>query len=470
LAHPQVPATRNEGRVADFLITQLEGIDKTSTFHAAVERLPPAHGVWIDRRAVRRQQYWSLQLSATDTLPRSDDVWSQAVADALERAVARHLTGPAPVGCMLSGGLDSSSIAIVANAQLVAQGRGPLATFSSIDSSDGDCAETSAIRSMLALPGFDPTVIDHAAPGRLLDRLQTLVQEADEPFDALMTLVNAQYCAATDKGVDAVMDGVDGDSLFLEGAGIVRQLRSGHWRAAWKNARGQRRIHGEGAPVLLELGKAARSALVPDALRSRVTALRRHRQVRDNLATSLIAPDFAHRIDLRGRLATIAHHRSLGPRTSAPQEALEALAHPYLTAALERYHRVAAAHGAQPRHPFTDRRLLELCVNLPDRQRFHDGWSKAVLRCAMRDRLPPAVCWRTGKQHLGWALTRALLTHDAGTLTAELRANRKVLDPYVDQARLDAALSALGKPGDDAAAQLVFEALILASWLPRHPG
>ena len=47
LALPQTPYRINEGRIADFLITQLEGIDKTSTFFEEVYRLPPAHTVTI---------------------------------------------------------------------------------------------------------------------------------------------------------------------------------------------------------------------------------------------------------------------------------------------------------------------------------------------------------------------------------------------------------------------------------------
>ena len=125
-----------------------------------------------------------------------------------------------------------------------------------------------------------------------------------------------------------------------------------------------------------------RSALMPDRLRDRVATLRLGSTTRRNIATSLIAPDFARRIDLRARLAALARH-GVHDRSDVRLGAASTLDHPYVTVAVERYHRLGAAHGVQPRHPFTDRRLLELCVHLPDRQRFDRGWSKAVLRRAM---------------------------------------------------------------------------------------
>jgi len=182
---------------------------------------------------------------------------------------------------------------------------------------------------------------------------------------------------------------------------------------------------------------------------------------------SLIAPDFARRIDLRARLATLARHGS-HDRSDVRAEAIATLDRPSVTVALERYQRIGAAHGVQPRHPFTDRRLMELCIHLPDRQRFDAGWSKAVLRRALQGRLPDAVCWRMGKQHLGWALTRRLMAPDLISLAGRLAGQRDLLAPYVDLSKLDRALAAVGRPGDDDAALMVFEAAALAGWLTRR--
>jgi asparagine synthase (glutamine-hydrolysing) len=468
LAHPQVPETLDEGRIADFLVTQLEGIDKTSTFYREVRRLAPAHWISLGADGARSRRYWSLDKATIPALPQSDAAWADAVTTALERAVANHLCDHESVGCMLSGGLDSSALAAIASQQLAAAGRGPLPTFSSINTGDPDCAETRAIRAMLALPGFAPTLIDHADLEAFRPHLLQDVENAAEPFDALAVLLAAQYRMAARRGVDAVMDGMDGDSLFSPGAGLVRQVRGGRWREAWRNAHGHQRILGQPGLARWALGQAIRSAALPDRLRARAAALRRGSTTRRNVRTSLIAPEFAHRIDLRARLATLASHGS-HDRGDVRREAAATLDSPSVTVALERYHRIAAAHGVQPRHPLTDRRLLELCIHLPDRQRFDRGWSKAVLRRALEGRLPDTVCWRLGKQHLGWDLTRRLRAPGQASLGDRLDAQWSLMAPYVDRAKLDRALAALGQPGDDEAVQAVLEALALGAWLARRP-
>lgn len=466
LALPGVPADLDEGRIADALTPQLECIDKTSTFHRAIQRLPPAHAISIRAQGLRQRRYWQLQPGLAAPLPRGDAQWADALTEVLEQAVREHLDGEQPVGCMLSGGMDSSSLAVIARDQLAAAGRGPLPTFSSIDD-DPACRETGAIRAVLAQPGFDATLVDPAAIDTLRDELNAAAWHSEEPFDGAMLLLHAQYLMAARSGVAAVMDGIDADTLLSAGDTLVRQLRSLHWLAAWRNARGQQRIY-PGLRAGKTLARAARSAVTPNGLRKRLAAPRLQRDSDALVRDTLLAPEFAARIDLPARLRRFAQWRSLDtPRDSASQAA-QSLAHTNTTAGFERYHRVAAWHGVEPRHPFDDRRVLELCVNLPDAQRMAGGWSKVVLRRAMQGRLPDPVCWRTGKEHLGWSLVQRLVLRDIGDVRERIASCRDVLAPYVAPAKLDAALARLHEPQGDH--QDVFAALHLGHWLQRQSG
>ena len=139
-------------------------------------------------------------------------------------------------------------------------------------------------------------------------------------------------------------------------------------------------MYPDGPSTLQQLGRATVRAVIPQPALQAVRGWRSRDEAGQNIATSLISRGFAERIDLGERLATLRAHRPQVPPKDAGAESVVALQHPYVTVALERYHRVAAAHGVQPRHPFTDRQLIEFAVTLPDRQRQSDGWSKAVLR------------------------------------------------------------------------------------------
>jgi asparagine synthase (glutamine-hydrolysing) len=466
LAHPRVPRDINEARIADFLVEGLEGVDFTSTFHLAVERHAPAHALLVTPQRSDLRRYWRLQPGLGGPLPHGDDAWADALTEALERAVAQRLKGPGRTGSMLSGGLDSTSLAIIAGEQLRAAGRPPLPTFSAIHGGLPGCRETQAVRQLLSLSIFDGHVTDLADLGGGTPGLLRFLDDFDEPFDANMALVDAQYQGAAAHGVDAVIDGIDGDTLFSAGDVLRRQLRAGQWPSALRNARGMTRIYG--GLTGLRLLPPLRSALMPAGVRRILWPLRSRQRRRQYVAHSLIHPDFALRIGLDERLERLRALRSLSPWSGPEMEAVEGLQHTFPVVGLERYHRVAARHGVTPLHPFTERRLLELCVNLPDRQRLRDGWSKPVLRHAMRGRMPDPVRWRSDKQHLGWRLNHALWQARQDALHRLLQESRGRLGPYVDLGKVNGLIAQLDGPRPDPVLGQLLYACVLAHWLSRQ--
>ena len=139
--------------------------------------------------------------------------------------------------------------------------------------------------------------------------------------------------------------------------------------------------------------------------------------------------------------------------------------HAYPVVGAERYVRVAAGHGIIPLSPFSDRRLLELCVHLPDRQRLRDGWTKPALRQAMTERMPEPVRLRTDKQHLAWRLTISLTEQPEAQLPELLPEQRDVLMPYLVPGKLDTLQ--LGNTGPGRKRLVLFSLTRLAAWLSR---
>ena len=466
LAHPWVPNEVNEARIADYLLEcaggGLEGVDFTTSFHRGIERHPPRHVLRVTAQGGQSRRYWQLEPGRAGPLPSTDQDWADALTEAMERAVAQRLAGPHRTGSMLSGGLDSTSLAIIAADQLHAAGRGPLPTFSAIDSSRPECLETAAIRTALQRPGYAPQLFDIAAPGDLQEELDRFLDEFDQPFDASMAVLDAQYANAARLGVDAVIDGANGDSLFLPSGTLRRQIRSGHWLAVWRNAQGLTRFGGR---PWQHLYHPLRAAPTPDWLRQMLAPWRDRRVRQSLLDQALLTPGLAQRSDAEGRLRQMKSLRSALPLATAT-EAAEALMHTFPVAGAERYARVAARHGITPLAPFSERRLLELCVHLPDRHRLREGWTKPALRQAMTGRMPEPVRLRTDKQHLGWRLTRRLWDATPEHWAARLEAGRPHLAPLLDLDRLDA----LPSHPDSGPTQLLLGATLLGHWLGRDPG
>ena len=76
----------------------------------------PGHYLQYDSKGLVIRKYWSiddLSFSRDD-----EDVATKKVRHLLERAVESHLVSDVPVGVALSGGIDSSAIAIIAGRKL----------------------------------------------------------------------------------------------------------------------------------------------------------------------------------------------------------------------------------------------------------------------------------------------------------------------------------------------------------------
>lgn len=454
LAHPDVPQCINEERIADFL-DDVEGIDLPSTFFEDVHRLPPAHFLSVTANGLNLQRYWELQPKAPLVLG-GDEAYADAFLDVFTEAVRCRLRSPGPVGSMLSGGMDSGSVAAVAARLLSADGAGPLHTISAVGPDPETCIETRTILSASSLPGLAPQFVDQADMDTYRHALMDL-PKSGEPFDFHMTLIRAVYLAAQQQGLKIMLDGVAGDVVMISGNRVGQLLSAGRMVAAVREARAEARFWGPTWPWWKSLAHAAWAARVPDSVRN----FRDRRRARRTSRASLVAPELAKLIDL-------ARGRQTGKTTqSGGQFSVErrrqSILHPHLTAARERYDRVAAANAIEPRDPFIDVRVIQFCLSLPAEQLQSDGWPKLVLRRAMQGLLPETMVWRVGKEHLGWAFTLTLFDGWKGWLD-ELEAGKPLLRRFVRADLLEASNQRQGNALDT---EQQFKLFFLLNWLRR---
>lgn len=455
LAANDIPRLINEGRIADFLENQLEGIDHTSTFFEGVYRLPPAHCLSVDANGLVLHRYWTLQAGPELQLG-SNEAYAEGLLQVLTQAVASRLRTVGPIGSMLSGGMDSGSVTAIAARLLKQQAGGPLHTFSCAGPDPATCVETRAIHAALTLPGIEPHVANHADLSQFTEELMQLTRESDEPFDGHMTLVRTAYLMARNAGVKVVLDGVAGDSALPSISRTARLVRQGRLFRAWQEAVGMANFWG-GASLQYFLG-GLREALTPNAvrhLRDRLRSLRGHRR-----QGSLLHQDFAQKVNLRSRLKIFQQHAQSGLNSKAAQH-LTALQHPFLAVGRERYDRVAAALAIEPRDPFMDLRVIDYCLRLPAEQIDSQGWIKIVLRRAMAGYLPDEVRWRVGKQHLGGQYTQNMLLAWEGLPNA-LAAAPARLATYLDP---DAACLSQGNEPTRLYCVEQHQMIFLAEWM-----
>ncbi len=397
LANPQVPQRINEGRIADYLVGYLEGIDRTSTFYQEIYRFPQAQCRVIDRERHTDRTYWALDPTKEIRLG-SDDEYAAAFLEVFTEAVRARLRTPGRAGSMLSGGLDSSSIVGVARNLLREGGHGPLHTFSAV-SIDEENIETQIIRAALQMDHLDPHLLRSDELDGLVGDYESLYRETHDPFDTTMAIPQAMYILARRQGLKALLDGVPGDNVVSLGFNYLTFLfRHGQWATAVSEAFGLSKLYHRWdlSPweLLLTHSKAAVAPNWWRTFRMKTTQERRIERARQ---TAYISQTFASKIDLAGRIRMYEDQQKT-TRTMR-EDHVRRLDHRYLVG-VERYGRVAAHYSIEPRHPYLDKRVIEYCIGLDWKQKDYRGWSKVVNRRAMGGILPDEVRWSTPRYNL----------------------------------------------------------------------
>jgi asparagine synthase (glutamine-hydrolysing) len=486
LALEGVPQRLNETRVADHLLMPVSK-DPAITFYEGVRSLAPAHtaSVHAGDADVKQHRYWRLDPDREIRLD-SDEEYAEALREIFVEAVRCRLRSPRPVATMLSGGLDSSSIASTA-AHLRQTGDGggapgPLHALSAVFDDVTECDERPFIEAVLSeYDGFAPHafVADQTSP-------LTEVGRRTRAFDRAIKGGNGYipwhlYDVASRRGARVVLSGFDGDTAVSHGRKYLVELaEAGRWIRLAREAKAYaQRMDQDWPPVVWAWLK--RYAVDPAVNRYRPLrfarrawrgGVRRLRPARDDTdATPAVGQRAWRRVLSPAFLARVEAHREAPPAlpTTEREHHHRILTRALMPRTIESLEASAAAHGMDLRLPFFDRRVIEFCLALPPEQKMQNGWTRLVMRRAMKGLLPEKVRWRPQKSNIGPSFDHGLLKYETDRLTAMVRDNTGDVARFVD---LDVLEEALGNFASGQIKQgqalLLWRALSLALWLEQN--
>jgi asparagine synthase (glutamine-hydrolysing) len=394
----------------------------TGTLYAGVERLGPGEMLRFGPGGVSRSRYWEPRFDEPLELPAGE--WAERVREGLRLAVERRLDPEKGTGVLLSGGLDSASIAAVGADSLSACS----GTFPEHPQAD-EAALIAELRQALGLEGL----VAEVRPGGLLASVFEHAAAWRAPllgWGDFWTLPLLR--AAGDRGIGTMLDGDGGDEVFAPRTyALADALRGGRPRRVLQLAR---RLPGSGPHVgrRREAAMVARLALA-GALPPRpagwagagdgapawlASATRRRLRRSDDL-------DGWKRLDGPRWWASAAHGVSAG---------IEA------TGVFEHQRRRAAMAGLEARHPMLDLDLVELALRQPPAQTLDPRFSRPVLREAMAGLLPDSVRLRPQKALFEHLIVSAMRGPDAAGIAQILTAPGAEVGAYVDRDRMAATL------------------------------
>ena len=361
----------------------LDHLDET--FFRGIRRLQPAHSLVFDESGMRVWSYWRLE----EREPPDDA--AEEFRELFLDSVRLELRSDVPIGTALSGGLDSSAVAVSADRLLRTEATnaealgGRQRTFTAYFEQPG-YDERPFAEAVVAQTGAEPTWVTFGA-SELVDDLPRIVAAQGEPFGSTSICAGWYVMrAAKTGGVKVLLDGQGGDELL---AGYRAHLG---FRLADLLARGRlRELKAEVAGTehsRVALATAVARPFAPEGL---------VRAVRARARGSLVHPE------LRGARSAGVDGSPFPDRLRRYQQLV--LMRRGLPELLRYEDRNSMAHSLEARVPFLDHRLVELCFSLPPEELIRGGVTKSLLRRALGDLLPPQV--RERRDKLGFVTPEA---------------------------------------------------------------
>ncbi|MCB1057421.1 MAG: hypothetical protein KDD11_18125, partial [Acidobacteria bacterium] len=432
-ALPAVTLAADGEALGEYLATGYEDPDRC--FFAQVEPVPA--GTWIEIRLDTLEigapvAYWHPERDSS--LPIDDpEEAAEAFARALRDAVTLHLRSDVPVGCALSGGLDSSSVAALIEEGAPASGARLLtftARFPGTTIDEGAQVERTA-----AALGLDSHFVEPRAE-TLLAELDDFVWSHDEPVGSLSQY--AGYCVARltrAHGVPVVLNGQGGDEVL-----------GGYWQSYLMYLR-QLARGGHGLALLGHL----LGALAPGGNRELLRQL------------PVLGRRYLHRRRATtGRGSLTDGLMGLSERSRRLFE----IRRLYLPRLLKWDDRNFMAFSVEGRYPFLDHRLIELCLRMTPRTLYRSGWTKMPLRRGLAGVLPDEVRHRRLKLGFETPQERWL----AGALAARLQAfvtDDSPLSGWIAPEALRRLAAAVKRGADRETHEALLRCFLADRWLRR---
>ena len=381
------------GALAEYVTFQFTTGEQT--LFRGIRELPPGHALVVENGDVRTWRYWDLSYEID--FDHSEDWFHARLAELLDDSVALHLRSDVPVGAYVSGGIDSSLMAVLANRADPANHQAFHGRFTDYPGYD----ESGFARLVTERTGGELHVMDITAQD-FSNHIRDTIYHLDSPAAGPGSFPQYMVSKLAAEHVKVVLGGQGGDEIF---GGYARYLVAYLEQCLKAGIEGTYR---DGSFVV------TLESIIPN-----LTQLREYKPMirqfwRDGLFDELDdryfrlvdrSNDMGSEIDrdaldfdaVRARFDVIFNNR----RNVRREAYLNCMTHfdlkCSLPALLQVEDRMSMAHGLESRVPMLDHPLIEFIATVPANVKFQGGRLKHMLKETYRDALPEEIVDRRDK-------------------------------------------------------------------------
>ena len=396
LAHPSVHPSLNLDALRQYL--SFDYIPAPHSIYQGIQKLPAAHTLTVEDGRVHVERYWHLSYKKAARVPTEEEA-EDKLRELIEDSVHMRLVSDVPLGVLLSGGVDSSTVAAMA----VRSSNEAVKTFS-ISFAETSFDESSYARAVAKYLGTD-----HHEERLSVDLAANLVSEIgswmDEPLSDPSLVPTYLLSRFTRKHVTVALGGDGGDELFA-GYEMYPAHKFAHIYA--RLPRALRRALVE--PIVRHLPVKTKNLSFDYKARRFVTGMDYDEVARHHVWFGSFTPEEQEQLltekakaasssDIYADARRLLSEECDADNTIEKMQCLDTqlyLAEDILT----KVDRASMAVSLEVRAPFLDPRVAEYAASLPVNYKLRGRKTKYILKRAVRDMLPPFVT-RRGKKGFG---------------------------------------------------------------------
>lgn len=391
------------------------------TAFEGVYELPPGHYLTVSQGTVRTRRYWDVPICERDAqLDGTVDSMTETVRELLEDAIRIRLRADVPVGCYLSGGLDSSGVAAITARRFNAD----LNTFG-IRFEDEAFDEGSHQEMMAAFLGTRHREV-HASAYQIGAAFADALWHGEKPLlrTAPIPLLMLSK-AVRDAGLKVVLTGEGADEVF-GGYNIFKEAKVRQFWARQPDSEARAALTGRlyGYVFRDQRTKRFLKSFFAGSLDGGSDPLFSHRLRWQN--TSRIKAFFSEELkaaigsgDVTAEIQATLPEEYYRMDTVAKAQYLETkifLSNYLLSSQGDR---MAMANSVEIRLPFLDYRVVEFMARVPSRWKILGLNEKHILKRALSPVLPGRIC-RRRKQPYRAPIVSGLLGEGCRELALEM--------------------------------------------------
>ena len=379
--------------LAEYLTFQYTIGEKTLFKH--VHQLLPGHYLVAENSKVETKRYWDVRYEIDRE--HSAPYFERRLRELLNESMALHLRADVPVGSYISGGIDSSLMAILA-AKVDPQNRqvfhGRFTEYPGYDESD--YARLAAAQSASKL-----NVVDISA-GDFTDRIHDVIWHMDFPVAGPGSFPQFMVSELAAKHVKVVLGGQGGDEIFggyarylvayfeqCIKAAIEGNYKNGNYVVTIESIVPNLGLLREYKPMLREFW---REGLFSDLDSRYFRLIDRSSDMIEEVDWRALDKDrvFQAFQSIFNNPGNVGHEAYFDKMTHFDFKCL-------LPALLHIEDRMSMAHGLESRVPLLDHPLVELVATVPADIKFSGGDTKHLLKRAFGGELPKLILNRRDK-------------------------------------------------------------------------